>query len=82
MVSDTVFPGPTDLPGPIPITDVRRQGDPGPTVWPPFDPAKTEAQSGIFNRGFVDERSCHVRLIPFASFRNRFRGAGDVDLRT
>jgi hypothetical protein len=28
-----------------------------------------------------DERSSHVRLLPFASYRNRARGADDVDFR-
>ncbi len=44
---------PTDLPAAVTITDARRMADPGPTVWHPFDPAKTEAECGIFDRGFV-----------------------------
>ena len=48
---------PTDLPAAVTITDVRRQGDPGPTVFHPFDPAQSEEQAGIFNRGYVFYRA-------------------------
>ncbi len=48
---------PTELPAAVAIADARRQVDTGPTVFLPFDPAKTEAEAGLFNRGFVFYRA-------------------------
>ena len=48
---------PAEVPGPISITDAVRRVDAGPTVWHPFDPAKAEADAGIYNRGFVFYRA-------------------------
>ncbi len=44
---------PSDLPDPIVLSEFRSQADTGPSEWKPFDPAKTLAESGIFDRQYV-----------------------------
>ena len=48
---------PTDLPAPVALTEVKRRVDLGPATWQPFDPAKTAAQSGVYDRQFVFYRA-------------------------